>query len=330
MSLFNSPNMVSIVCGLISSLIFEGSKSVFVSFWKGKLNGVDERMRIYFEKVVDKLVINENIARDLKSKSYSEYLKAVKEKLEETKAYDKNSKLFNDIVEEFSKYVKDDPIFMIQMLWKYQRLIKKQENEIQEELKKVGEKIDAQVRFLNGISKEIENLNFNTPYRIPPIDFNELNNIQYDRLISRDKLVADICNELEKYGCVILYGDIFVGKSSVAKLVGLSKKELNPLLIQLDYKNTSNIRPLIARIEELKSVKLIIIDGLPDYDITVFEDLCNVISGAIKKSYQILITARNIDIYTLERYGFFQHLIPTINLDELKVSFPQCNRVYIE
>lgn len=75
MSLFNSPNMVSIVCGLISSLIFEGSKSVFVSFWKGKLNGVDERMRIYFEKVVDKLVINENIARDLKSKSYSEYLK---------------------------------------------------------------------------------------------------------------------------------------------------------------------------------------------------------------------------------------------------------------
>lgn len=317
--------MVSIVCGLISSLIFEGSKSVFVSFWKGKLNGVDERMRIYFEKVVDKLVINENIARDLKSKSYSEYLKAVKEKLEETKAYDKNSKLFNDIVEEFSKYVKDDPIFMIQMLWKYQRLIKKQENEIQEELKKVGEKIDAQVRFLNGISKEIENLNFNTPYRIPPIDFNELNNIQYDRLISRDKLVADICNELEKYGCVILYGDIFVGKSSVAKLVGLSKKELNPLLIQLDYKNTSNIRPLIARIEELKSVKLIIIDGLPDYDITVFEDLCNVISGAIKKSYQILITARNIDIYTLERYGFFQHLIPTINLDELKVSFPQCN-----
>ena len=35
-------------------------------------------MRKYFERAVDKLVLNETIARELKTKSYPEYLKAVK------------------------------------------------------------------------------------------------------------------------------------------------------------------------------------------------------------------------------------------------------------
>ena len=127
---FSSTNITSIVCSIIASLVFEGSKSVFVHIWKEKTKGVDERMRKYFERAVDKLVLNETIAHELKTKSYPEYLKAVKEKLKETKSYDKSTKLFNDIVEEFSKLAQEDPTFMIQMLWKYQRLLLLQEKSL--------------------------------------------------------------------------------------------------------------------------------------------------------------------------------------------------------
>ena len=70
---FSSTNITSIVCSIIASLVFEGSKSVFVHIWKEKTKGVDERMRKYFERAVDKLVLNETIARELKTKSYPEY-----------------------------------------------------------------------------------------------------------------------------------------------------------------------------------------------------------------------------------------------------------------
>lgn len=322
---FNSTNVVSIVCSIIASLVVEGSKSVFVSLWKGKSKGVDERMRKYFEAVVDKLVINETIACELKARSYPEYLKAVKEKLEETKAYDKSTKLFNDIVDEFTKYAQEDPIFMMLIMLKYQRSIKKQENEIQGELIKVGEKIDTQTRLLQKIDANIEKLNFTSPYRIPPIVLNGSNAIQQDGFIRRDELVTDICGKLQQHGCVILYGDILIGKSYVAKNVGISKKDLNPVLIPLDYKDTFNIRSIITTAKELGLPKFIIIDGLPDYDISVVEDLHYVISEAVKHGVLILITTRSVNTSLIQKYGFVQYLIPTINENELTASIPQCN-----
>lgn len=327
---FSSTNITSIVCSIIASLVFEGSKSVFVHIWKEKTKGVDERMRKYFERAVDKLVLNETIARELKTKSYPEYLKAVKEKLKETKSYDKSTKLFNDIVEEFSKLAQEDPTFMIQMLWKYQRLIKKQENEIQEELRKVGEKIDAQTKLLQRISTNIENFKINSQYKIPPIVLNDSNAFQLEGYICRDKLVSDICGELQQSGCVILYGDILIGKSTVAKLVGLANTKLAPLLIQLNYKDQYNIRSIITDIKESDSIKLIIIDDLPDYDTLVVEDLFSTIQIAIKKGIQILITTRDIGVLPIHRYGFIQHLIPPINVEELEASVPQCKKKLAE
>lgn len=321
---FNSSNIASIVCSLIASLVFEGSKSVFSNLWKGKQTDLEERMRKYFEAADDKLVINKDIARELKSKSYSEYLQAVKERLEETKAYDINNKLFKDIVEEFSKYLQEDPIFMIQLVLKYQRSVKKQQVEIHEELRVVGEKVDAQIKLLQKISANTKLLKFNSPYSIPPIVLKGSNNILQEGLIRRDELVADICKKLQQCGCVIIHGDILVGKSCVANLVGLSKKEYNPLFIQLNYKDTYNIRSLITEINELDSCRLIIIDSLPDYDFSVMEDLGSIIYDATKKGVQVLITTRNSNTFLIQKFGFTQHLIPTINVMELKTSIPQC------
>ena len=102
------------------------------------------------------------------------------------------------------------------------------------------------------------------------------------------------------------------------------------MLIQLNYKDQYNIRSIITDIKESDSIKLIIIDDLPDYDTLVVEDLFSTIQIAIKKGIQILITTRDIGVLPIHRYGFIQHLIPPINVEELEASVPPCKKKLAE
>lgn len=321
---FSATNFSSIACSLIASLLFEGSKSVFMHIWGGSNDRLDNRLRKYFEATVDKLVVNEGVARQLKERSYDEYLKVVRSKLEARKAYDTKSFLFQDIVDEFTRSVQEDSIFMIQILWRYHKELKSQVDIIIDELKRISEKIDKQTKFLEKINAQVASLEWKSPYSLPVVTVNNENIVLPEGFIKRELLIDDICKKLDENRCVILIGDILVGKTCLAENVGLAKKNENPLLISLNYKNLYNVRTIISSLNETDCCKFVIVDGLPDYDVEVIEDLCKVISSANNKGIKILVAARNFSEILSQKYGFYQYVLPSITMDELRKSVPQC------
>ena len=322
---FTPTNIASIVCSLIASLLFEGSKSAFAHIWKSKVEGVDARLRKYFESVIDKLVINEGVAKNLKEKSYEEYLEAVRSRLEDSKAYDINGSLFKDIVDEFAKLAKEDSMFMIQVLFKYQKSLKNQVETIENELRNIADKIEGQRKLLEKISTQITNIEKASLYTIPAIAVNRENIVLPEGFIKRNSIVDDICENLDKASCVVLVGDILVGKTCLAEAVGLAKKKDNPWIVRLNYKNVYNVRTFIAALEESDVCKLLIVDGLPDYDIEILEDFCKVVYKTIKKGINILITSRSFNSLLSQKYGILQYVVPVITSDELRESVPQCD-----
>lgn len=320
---FTAANIASIVCNLIASLLFEGSKSVFTHIWKSGNDKLDSRLRKYFETVVDKLVINEGVAKELKEKSYEDYLRAVRNKLEEGKAYDTKASLFQDIVEEFTKLAQGDITFMIQVLWKYHKQLKAQVQIISDELNSISEKIDRQTKLLEKINAQVTSLVWNSPYSLPVIIVNK-ESLLPEGYIQRDYIVDDICRKLEESKTVILLGDILLGKTCVATAVGLAKKEENPFLISLNYKDLYNVRAIISSLKEADGCKLVIIDGLPDYDVEILENLCQIICSANKKGIKILVAARDFSPILSQKYGFHNYVLPSITVEDLRVSVPQC------
>lgn len=188
-----------------------------------------------------------------------------------------------------------------------------------------GSKIEPSEKLLESLNSRLDELQKNSPYPIHAIEVNDNSYKYQEDLIKRDSVVSEICYLLDKHKCVILTGDILIGKTSLAELVGLSKRGLNPIILKIQYKTDLNPMSLIPQIAEDKKYHLLIIDGFPEYDIEYLESLCQIISNATQKELQIIITTRHFNKLIANRYGFEQYGVPVISADELQSSIPQCS-----
>lgn len=180
-------------------------------------------------------------------------------------------------------------------------------------------------KLLQSLTTQLSELQKSSPYQINAIEVNKSNIHLQEDLIKRDTLIAEICNKLNENKCVILNGDILIGKTCLAQTIGLARPELNPWLLQLYHKTDFNPSALIPVIAESGKCRLLIIDGLPDYDIEITEALCNVICNAIANGMQILITSRSFNQVIASKYKFEQITVPVITATELRASVPQCS-----
>lgn len=185
-------------------------------------------------------------------------------------------------------------------------------------------KIESSDKMQQALSVQLGELQKSSPYHIQTIEVNNKNIQPQDNHIDRSAVITKICTELDEKGCVILNGDILVGKTCIAESIGLAKSEKSPLILRTYYKTDLNPTALIPFIEESGESKLLIIDGLPEYDIEITEALCQNIRKAIDAGIQVLITTRSFSSVIADKYGFAQFTIPVISVDELRASVPQC------
>lgn len=185
-------------------------------------------------------------------------------------------------------------------------------------------KIESSDKMQQALSVQLGELQKSSPYYIQTIEVNNKNIQPQDNLIDRSAVITKICTELDEKGCVILNGDILVGKTCIAESIGLAKSGKSPLILRTYYKTDLNPTALIPFILESGVSKLLIIDGLPEYDIEITEALCQNIRKAIDAGIQVLITTRSFSSVIADKFGFAQFTIPVISVDELRASVPQC------
>lgn len=184
--------------------------------------------------------------------------------------------------------------------------------------------IEPSDKLLQALTSKLSEFQNGSPYSIDAIEVNASNIQPQDGLIKRDTLASEICALLDEHRCVILIGDILIGKTSLVELVGLAKSEYNPLMLRLSYDNSRNPSALIHFIAEQNRCKLLIIDGFPGYGIEITENICQTIRNAIDMGMQVLVTARSFYALISQKYHFFQYTVPTITNEELQKSLPQC------
>ena len=179
-------------------------------------------------------------------------------------------------------------------------------------------------KLQQSLTAQLGELQKGSPYTINAIELTDSNIYPQEDLIKRDSLISEICSKLDEHKCLILVGDILIGKTCLAESIGIAKKELNPLMLRVQYNTSLNPNLLIPVIVESGKCKLLIIDGLPEYAIEVAETLCQSINNAINKGVQILITTRNFNQLLAERFRFVQYVVPSLTVEELAFSVPQC------
>ena len=184
--------------------------------------------------------------------------------------------------------------------------------------------IEPSDKLLQTLTSKLSELQDGSPYSINTIEVNDSNIQLEDGLIKRDTLVSEICASLEEHRCLILNGDILIGKTILAELIGLAKPDYNPLILRLSYDNSRNPLAHIPFIAEQDWCKLLIIDGFPEYGIEITEHICQTIQNAIRMGMQVLITARSFNTLIASKYHFLQYTVPTITDEELQRSYPQC------
>ena len=173
------------------------------------------------------------------------------------------------------------------------------------------------------LSVQLGELQKSSPYSIQAIEVNNKNIKSQDSLIDRSDVIKKICTLLDETGCVILNGDILIGKTCLAESIGLAKTELCPLMLHTFYNKNFNPTALIPFIVESEKCKLIIIDGLPEYNIEITEALCQNIRTAIDAGIKVLITTRSFSPIIAKKYELSQFTVPTITIEELQSSVPR-------
>ena len=153
-----------------------------------------------------------------------------------------------------------------------------------------GSAIESSERMLQSLSAQLGELQKSSPFSIQAIDVNNTNIQSQEDLINRPSIIADIIAKLEEHRCVILNGDILIGKTCLAEIVALTKRDLTPLILKTYNKDTLNPTNLIPFIVESGKCKLLIIDGLPEYDVEITETLSSEIQNAVGNGLQVLIT----------------------------------------
>lgn len=88
--------------------------------------------------------------------------------------------------------------------------------------------IEPSDKLLQTLTSKLSELQNGSPYSINAIEVNDSNIQLEDGLIKRDTLVSEICASLEEHRCLILNGDILIGKTILAELIGLAK----PIIIR--------------------------------------------------------------------------------------------------
>lgn len=184
--------------------------------------------------------------------------------------------------------------------------------------------IEEITKLLSPLYSELSEHQNGLPYPIDAIELNDSNIQPEDGLVNRDTLIAKLCDSLEEHKCLILNGDILIGKTILAELIGLAKPDYNPLIFRLSYDNSINPSAHISFIAKQDRCKLLIIDGFPEYRIETTEHTCQIIQNAIGKGIKVLLTARSFNTLIANKYRFLQYTVPAISDKELQKSFPQC------
>lgn len=184
--------------------------------------------------------------------------------------------------------------------------------------------IERSEKLQQSLIVKLGELQKSSPYSISAIEVNDTNINTQEEPIKRESLISKIGELLDEHKCVILNGDLLIGKTYLAEQVGLSKKDLNPLIIRTFYNPALDPIALIPVVAESEKCKLLIIDALPDYEVEVVESLCQVIHNVINKGLQVLITARSFNSIIAKKFDFAQYTVPAITIEELKSSMPQC------
>lgn len=184
---------------------------------------------------------------------------------------------------------------------------------------------ESSEKIQQALSMQLGELQKNSPYSIHAIELNNINIQPQESLIDRCELVTKICTLLDENGCVILNGDILIGKTCIAESIGLAKVELCPLMLRTYYKTDLNPTALLPFIVESEKSKLIIIDGLPEYDIEITEAFCKNIRKTIDAGIKVLITTRSFSPVIAKKYGLLQFTIQTLTIEELRRSVTQCS-----
>lgn len=180
-------------------------------------------------------------------------------------------------------------------------------------------------KMQQALSVQLEELQKNSPYSIQAIEVNNTNIQSQESLIDRSGVITEICTLLDENGCVILNGDILVGKTCLAESIGLVLTEFCPLMLRTYYKTDLNPMALFPFIVESEKSKLIIIDGLPEYDIEITEALCENIRKAVDAGIKVLITTRSFSPVIAKKYGLLQFTVPALTVEELRHSVSQCS-----
>lgn len=188
-----------------------------------------------------------------------------------------------------------------------------------------GSAIESSEGMLQSLSAQLEELQKSSPYSIQAIDVNNSNIQSQEGLINRPSIIADIIAKLEEHRCVILNGDILIGKSCLAEIVALTKRDLTPLILKTYNEDTLNPTNLIPFIVESGKCKLLIIDGLPEYNVEITESLSSQIQNAVGNGLQVLITTRSFSTLIANKYNFVQFTVPVLTSEELMGSVPHCN-----
>ncbi len=182
---------------------------------------------------------------------------------------------------------------------------------------------DSSKKLQQTLSEQLGELQKSSPYSIQAIEVNNINFQTQGFLIDRGDVIKKICTLLDETGCVILNGDILIGKTCLAESIGLAKTELCPLMLRTFYNTNLNPTALIPFIVESEKCKLIIIDGLPEYNIEITEALCQNIRTAIDAGIKVLITTRSFSPIIAKKYELSQFTVPTITVEELQSSVPR-------
>ena len=88
--------------------------------------------------------------------------------------------------------------------------------------------IEEITKLLSPLYSELSEHQNGLPYPIDAIELNDSNIQPEDGLVNRDTLIAKLCDSLEEHKCLILNGDILIGKTILAELIGLAKPDYNP------------------------------------------------------------------------------------------------------
>lgn len=316
--------LLSTLSSMIASLIFEGSKSVFCQIWKSK-RGFDVQIRKCFENAVDKCLLdNEVESKALKQNSYEEYLAAVKARLIDEKAYDTDGGLFGDILKEFESSVTKHPLFMLRILYLYLTKIRKDTEEIKEELQSIGNSMERIHNIVKNSQLKLDALSISSTYVLPPIVVGKDRIDLPDILIKRDEVVRTLSEEIDSKGCVWLSGELYSGKTVTSELLAIDRRMDNPVVFRFSY-DMLNVRSIIENVSKERLYKLLIIDGLPQYKTEQMEDICRLLREKTAQGMRFLINGRDFDHCAAVGGSDFAHVRqPMITEEELRASEPRC------